>query len=337
MVNNFNSWKWQLQNSSNYNQLENVSSIYKFKSTPYSEKFYTQNPILQKIYYPSVNEIKKSYFVKSKDIMGDEKNRVFEGVIHKYKDRVLLITTQNCPLYCRYCTRKNSTSQPFKNSNFKELFDYTLKNNITEIILSGGDPFMLSNDKIEEYLKTINSWNHIHTIRIHTKMLATLPMRFFDNELLNILDKYSEKLWILTHFISSFEINNYVKKAIKRVQKCGIVLLNQNPVLKDINDTKDALHSLFTVLIKCKIKPYYIFQIDQVDGTAHFYVDLKVLLNIMKQLQGDMSGLALPKVIVDLPGGKGKIPVENNYLIKETNKFYKFSSTNGVIGKYFKY
>ena len=234
---NFNSWKWQLQNAGNQilsDELidDKVLDEYPFIATPYSQKFFTSSDVLKKIYVPSLLEITSRYTVESKDVMGDEVNMILPGVVHKYQSRVLLITTSRCPLYCRYCTRKNSSVNHFNLNMLDELYAYTLKMGVNEVILSGGEVLMLSNDDIRQYLSVISSWVHISTIRIHTKMLSTLPMRFYDDELLSILEEFSEKLWVLTHFVSAEEINEFVRRAIKNIQKCGIYLLNQKSRLK---------------------------------------------------------------------------------------------------------
>ncbi len=335
----FNSWQCQLKNSSTKleclsSNLSKVVKKYRFLTTPYSQKFFTQSEVLKNIYLPKIEEISLSYKNPSDDIMGDKINEVFDGVIHKYKNRVLLLVSLDCSMYCRYCTRKNSTSNIFDLKNLPKLYDYTKKSQVDEIILSGGDPFILDNSTLKEYLKTFSEWEHINTVRIHTKSFASLPMRFFDEELLEIIEKYSQKLWIVTHFVSSEEFNELVQKAIKNVQKCGVVLLNQNPVLKGINNSVEQLKNLFKTLIKNKIKPYYLFQIDQVDGTAHFNVDLSEVLSIFEVLQREMSGIALPKIIVDLPGGAGKVPVGVNYLLEQKEEFYRFKSPKGEIVDY---
>lgn len=340
----FNSWQWQLKNSSTIflhgvplsSEQISVASKYQFLSTPYSEEYFTSTDALKNIYYPKLEERELSYVHPSKDIMGDRKNEVMKGVIHKYSGRLLLLVSLECPLYCRYCTRKNSESDIFDISMLLDLYNYTIENSIDEIILSGGDPLMLSNTELECYLREISSWCHISTIRIHTKLISTLPMRFYDDDLLSLFDKYSDKLWLVSHFVTSDEFNSYSIKAIKNIQKCGIVILNQNPVLKGVNDSVESLSILFKTLIKYKIKPYYLFQIDQVDGTAHFNVDLNDVLSFFEELQKNLSGIALPKIIVDLPGGAGKVPVGVNYLRGEDDDCFAFSSPSGEIVKYSK-
>jgi lysine 2,3-aminomutase len=243
---------------------------------------------------------------------------------HRYKDRVLITITTMCPVYCRHCMRKRKVGKPEKALNekeFKRIYDYIKKHKeIREILISGGDPLVLSTEKLFSYISLLKKIEHIEVIRIGTRTPVVLPHRFYEESLLRYLERYSP-IWIITHFNHPKEITPEVKKATQLIQKTGSPILNQTVLLKGINDNASILKELFRKLVSLGIKPYYLFHCDPIYGTAHFRTSLKKGIYLYNLLKRDISGLALPFYALDLPHGKGKVIIsENNILQLEDNR-----------------
>ncbi|MFN3604336.1 MAG: KamA family radical SAM protein [Leptonema sp. (in: bacteria)] len=285
-------------------------------------------PILLQI-LPSVQEIIDPFF-KETDPQKEEENSPIEGLIHSYPDRVLWYVTHNCAVYCRFCFRKRKVSRSesnFFSLNYKKIIHY-IKNtrNIKEVILSGGDPLSLPDQTIEKILKDLKSINHLCSIRIHTRMITTYPYRI-TKKLCRILKQFYP-LTVITHFNHPIELTEIVYKKVKMLKSAGITILNQSVLLKNINDSIQTIEELNLKLLKNGIIPYYLHHSDEVKGTSHFRTSLETGLNIMKALQGRNPGISLPKYVVDLPKGGGKVPVQNSYLIKYQKEKKQYSFYN---------
>lgn len=307
-----------------------VLEKYPFKAGDYAFAKYSSHPVLSKIIIPDKLELEESNFF-TEDPLGDKRNSIFKNIVQKYPSRLLIMLNNNCAAHCRYCNRKNfwKDSVCFDNSCLKQLGEYIKKEKINEIILSGGEPFLHNIDLLEEVLDFFTKNSNISVIRIHTKILSFMPEIMLSGKTMPMLKKYSTKLWIFTHFAHPDEICVDAPKAAKELLREGIVLLNQNPILKDINDSYDALEQLFKKLLSIKIKPQYLFQLDPAAGTTHFYVDLDKTLGILKKMQGNLSGMAIPRFLVDLPDGFGKVPISPNFLLECGDKGFIFESRNG--------
>ncbi len=259
------------------------------------------------------------------------------GLTHRYPDRVLLNVTTFCAVYCRHCMRKRIFSQG-ERARTKEEIDrmihYIRKHEeIRDVLISGGEPLSLSNEKIEYILKRLREIKHVEIIRFGTRLPVLAPQRFYDDKLLDILEKYSP-IWINTHFNHPNEITEYSAEAVERLLRRGIPVNNQTVLLKGVNDNPETMLKLFRELLKIKVKPQYLFHCDPIKGAVHFRTTVDKGLEIMRYLRGRISGFGIPTYAVDLPGGKGKVPLLPNYVVKrEGNKFW-FESFTGEVVEY---
>ncbi len=309
---------------------KNINKHFRFQVTPYYLSLANiQNktcPILLQI-LPDKREILDSHFLDL-DPLKEEDNSPVPNLIHRYPDRVLWYISHHCAVYCRFCMRKRKVSNPSSNTIHKfytSIIQYIKKHStIKEVILSGGDPLSLEDSLIEKILSDLKQINHLYSIRIHTRMITTLPYRITD-KLVQIFDKYYP-LTIVTHFNHPIEITSIVKEKIKLLKKSGVTVLNQSVLLKNINDSLPVMEKLCLELIKAGIKPYYLHHCDEVYGTSHFRVSMKKGIELMQQLRGRNPGIAIPLFVVDLPGGGGKVPIQPEYLLKfdPEEKIYYF-------------
>lgn len=251
------------------------------------------------------------------DPLGEERLSPVPAIVHKYPDRVLFLIASECAMYCRFCTRKRmvgSSAMCVSEKSIEGGIDYIRKTaSVREVLLSGGDPLLLSDKKLDSILARLHAIPHLEVIRIGSRVPCTLPMRVTKN-LATILEKY-HPLYINTHFNHPLELTAEAAKACARLAGAGIPLGCQTVLLKGINDNAKTLKQLFTGLLKIRVKPYYLFQGDLTLGTNHFRTHSSCGINIMKQLIGSVSGMALPTLALDAPGGKGKIPLTPDYII----------------------
>ncbi|WP_461829346.1 KamA family radical SAM protein [Aquifex sp.] len=259
------------------------------------------------------------------------------GLTHRYPDRVLLNVTTFCAVYCRHCMRKRIFSQGERARTKEEIdkfIDYIKKHEeIKDVLISGGEPLSLSYEKLDYLLRRLREIKHVEIIRFGTRLPVLAPQRFFDDKLLDILEKYSP-IWINTHFNHPNEITDYSAEAVDRLLRRGIPVNNQTVLLKGVNDDPEVMLRLFRGLLRIKVKPQYLFHCDPVKGAVHFRTSVDKGLEIMRFLRGKLSGFGIPTYAVDLPGGKGKVPLLPNYIKKrEGNKFW-FESFTGEIVEY---
>lgn len=251
------------------------------------------------------------------DPLGEESLSPVSAIVHKYPDRVLLFVASECAMYCRFCTRKRmvgSSSMCVDEKAIEEGIEYIQKtSSIREVLLSGGDPLLLSDKRLDSILGRLHAIPHLEVIRIGSRVPCTLPMRI-TKSLAGILGKY-HPLYINTHFNHPRELTAEAAGACARLAGAGIPLGCQTVLLKSINDNAQTLKKLFTGLLKIRVKPYYLFQGDLTLGTNHFRTHSSCGINIMKQLIGSVSGMAIPTLALDAPGGKGKIPLTPDYII----------------------
>ncbi|MFC1839074.1 KamA family radical SAM protein [Thermodesulfobacteriota bacterium] len=237
------------------------------------------------------------------------------GLTHKYPDRVLFLVSSRCAMYCRFCNRKRKVGHDFMVSEdtIKEGLAYIkATKTIRDVLISGGDPLLLPDEKIRELLIKIRDIQHVEIIRIGTRVPCTLPQRITPN-LVEILKKF-HPVYINTHFNHPSEITSISAEACKILTNAGIPLGCQTVLLKDINDNVDIMMELMRRLLTIRVRPYYLFQADLAKGTSHFWTPLKKGLEIMEELQGFLSGIGVPRFMIDLPEGGGKIPVIPQYI-----------------------
>jgi len=267
---------------------------------------------------PRIEEIRlsKSEMV---DPLGEDTHSPVPGLVHRYPDRVLLIVTDQCAVYCRYCTRRRlvgSSEQSITQGNFEEVLKYLKSHRkVRDVLLSGGDPLLLENERLEEMLSRLRAIPHIEVLRIGTRVPVTLPQRITGG-LVRMLKKY-HPLMISIHFTHPKEITDQVRRACSELADGGIPLGSQTVLLKGINDKPYIMKKLVQELLKIRVRPYYIYQCDLAMGTGHFRTSVATGIQIMEKLRGHTTGYAVPTYVVDAPGGGGKIPLQPDYVVSK--------------------
>ena len=252
------------------------------------------------------------------DPCAEDKDSPAPGLVHRYPDRVLLLATESCAMYCRHCTRrrlvgKNHQSAPLK---LDAAYEYIKSNKkIRDVLISGGDPFMLEDETLEDILINVRSINHVEFLRIGTRTPVSLPQRITP-KLIEMLKKY-KPIWISIHFNHPKEITKRTKLACDMLADAGMPLGSQTVLLKGINDRPYIMRKLMHELLKIRVRPYYIYQCDPARGTGHFRTPVAVGINIIEKLRGHTSGYAVPTYVIDAPGGGGKIPIGPNYVLSQ--------------------
>lgn len=285
-------------------------------------------PILGQI-LPRIDELHDFVFAND-DPLAEEANMPVPGLTHRYPDRALLYLSHHCAVYCRFCMRKRKVSKAGSApgaTDIEKAIQYIKQHSeLTEVILSGGDPLSLSNEMLDDLLTELKQISHLSSVRIHSRMPVTLPSRI-DSDFSSMLEKHSP-LTLVTHFNHSVEISEPSKQAISNLRHAGVMVLNQSVLLKGINDSVTDLKDLFLSLIKVGVKPYYLHQCDEVNGVSHFRVSIEKGISLMRQLRGRIPGIALPTYVIDLPGGGGKVPVDSSYNESSDGK-YRFKNYVG--------
>ena len=245
------------------------------------------------------------------DPLGEEAQSPVPGLVHRYPDRVLFLVHDFCSTYCRYCTRSrvvgHGAVRP-ERSRFERILAYIRsKPSIRDVILSGGDPMLLSDERIEWLLNQLRLIPHVEVIRIGTKIPAVLPQRV-TKRLVNIIKRY-HPVWMSLHFMHPSECTSESQKACAMLADSGIPLGSQTVLLKGINDNVETMKQLVQNLMKMRVRPYYLYQCDPISGSAHFRTPVEKGLEIIRGLRGFTSGYAVPNYVIDAPGGGGKIPL----------------------------
>ncbi len=265
---------------------------------------------------PTVYELRKCPG-EADDPLGEEHQSPVEGMVHRYPDRVLLLATDFCSAYCRYCTRSRVVGHGSLTPSTQRLqaaFDYIARNTqIRDVVISGGDPLTLSDERLEWILKSLRAIRHVEVIRIGTKIPAVLPQRITP-QLVRMLRRY-HPLWMSLHFMHPDECCYETAKACNMLADAGMPLGSQTVLLKGINDSVDTMKLLVQRLMKMRVRPYYLYQCDPITGSAHFRTPVSKGIEIIQGLRGFISGYAIPQYVIDAPGGGGKIPVMANNVV----------------------
>lgn len=258
------------------------------------------------------------------------------GLTHRYPDRVLMLVTDQCSMYCRHCTRRRfagETDAPMPMDKIEKQIEY-IRNTpqIRDVLISGGDPLTLSDSRLEEIIKRLREIPHVEIIRIGSSVPVVLPMRITP-ELVNMLKKY-HPIWLNTHFNHPHEITEDSKRACEMLADAGIPLGNQTVLLRGVNDCVHVMKKLVHELVKIRVRPYYIYQCDLSFGLSHFRTPVSKGIEIIEGLRGHTSGYCVPTFVVDAPGGGGKIPVGPNYVISQSHDKIVLRNYEGVIVTY---
>ena len=325
-------WKWQIKN---IRAISLKKSSFSSGATPYYLRLVGKNACLKPIIEVSEKEFNLGR-QSLKDPLGEDRHSPFSRLIHRYPDRVLFLVTDQCAVYCRYCTRKRFTGKKQAFSAKKEqveILSYIKENQgIREVILSGGDPLTLSDSILDNILKQLREIDHVEIIRIASRLPVVCPMRLTDS-LCSILKKY-QPLFLMTHFNHPLELTLEVQKALNRVADSGILMFNQTVLLNQINNYPSIIQALMRRLLYLRVKPYYIFQCDPSEGTDHFRTSIENSLSIQKELWGRLSGLALPSFSLDIPGGGGKVGLIPDFITQKEKKEWQFRGWDFVEGIY---
>jgi len=250
------------------------------------------------------------------DPLNEERDSPVPSITHRYPDRVLFLTTSQCSMYCRFCTRKRKVSDSSKiNAKYiRDGLDYIAAHKeVRDVILSGGDPLMLTDYMLERILSALRAIPHVEIIRLGTKMPCVLPQRV-TLKLCKMLRKY-HPIYVNTHFNHPWECTPEAKRACEMLADAGCPVGNQAVLMKGVNDDSDVMLELFRNLLAMRVRPYYLYQADMTKSTNHFRTPVRVGLDIMDKLRGHISGLAVPYYVIDAPGGGGKIPLLPQYVI----------------------
>jgi len=255
------------------------------------------------------------------DPLSEEANSPVPHLTHRYPDRVLFYLTNECAVYCRFCTRKRKVGLggAVTVEHIEKGIRYIRETRqVRDVLLSGGDPLMLDDERIEWILRKIKEIPHVEVIRIGTRIPSALPMRIGPS-LVKILKKI-RPLFINLHFNHPSEMTDEAERACSRLADCGAVLGNQTVLLRGINEDPEILTRLFRKLVQLRVRPYYLLQADLTRGTQHFRTKIESGLDIMRKLRGHISGLAVPAFVLDLPRGGGKVPLVPEYIIHQDGK-----------------
>lgn len=327
-------WKWQFKNIKKLLKSQNNGGFPEGAS-PYYLRLIKFHPVLQPIV--QVRKEEKAPPVQSmRDPLGEERHSPQPRLIHRYPDRVLLLLTDSCAVYCRYCTRKRWTGKKqafISQTELEQVFAYIRKNKgIREVILSGGDPLSLSDSILDGLLKKLRRIEHIEIIRIASRMPVACPMRL-SKPLIQILKRH-QPVFLMTHFNHPLELTAEAKKALSLLADNGILMFNQTVLLKGINNHPALLQALMRRLLYLRVKPYYMFQCDPSEGTDHFRTSIPNSQWLQRELWGRFSGLAMPNLSVDIPGGGGKVGLTPNFVTKKLKNQWVFRGWDGFEQSY---
>ncbi len=347
----WNNWIWQHQNrlkkESDFDWLElsteeregfQIIEDFRVAVTPHYAALFEGDspscPVRQQA-LPNIAENSiESYELE--DPLAEEAHMPVPGITHRYPDRVLFYVSHHCPVYCRHCTRKRKVSDPNSAASVNQIqtsLDYIRNNkNVRDVLLSGGDPLTLSDEKLAVIFKALREIDHVEVVRLGTRNPVTLPQRITEN-LCDILREYGP-IYTHVHFNHVNEISEESILAISRLRNAGCVLGNQMVLLKGVNDDPESVMQLNRKLLKHGCRPYYMLQCDYAQGISHFRTPLKTGLDIVESLRGRIGGMGIPDFVVDLPGGGGKIELVPNYIESQDGNQITFRNFNGDLFPY---
>ncbi|MFC1537496.1 lysine 2,3-aminomutase [Gemmatimonadota bacterium] len=353
---NWRDWKWQLRHcikdistferllgvklkKDKRTMLEKTMERFPLSITPYYASLIDtddlENDPVFKQSFPSVYELQHERSDMS-DPLHEDKDSPVPWLTHRYPDRVLLNVSNVCSMYCRHCTRKRKvgdSEQAISRREIGKALDYIRETpRVRDVLLSGGDPLMLSDEYLDWLLGELRTIEHVEVIRIGSRMPAVLPYRITDN-LVSVLKKH-HPLWLNTHFNHPVELTRSARQALAKLADGGIPLGNQSVLLAGVNDCPRIMKSLVHKLVANRIRPYYLYQCDLSEGLGHFRTPVGKGIEIIESLIGHTSGFAVPTYVIDAPGGGGKIPVMPNYLISWSTNKVILRNFEGVITSY---
>jgi len=355
-ISSWKSWKWQIKHSIKdiptfekllniefdqnlRKQFDETTRKFPLSITPYYLSLidpddYENDPVFKQS-FPSPLELNISK-CETNDPLSEETDSPVSGITHRYPDRVLFHISNVCSMYCRFCTRKRKVGDKDSIPNEAEILkgiEYIRNNHsVRDVLLSGGDPLMLSDEYLDWILTELNTIPHVEIIRIGTRTPVVLPYRITDN-LVEMLKKH-HPVWVNTHFNHPREITKSSEEALKKLANAGIPLGNQTVLLSGINDCPRIMKRLVHKLVQNRVRPYYLYQCDLSEGLSHFRTPVGKGIEIIESLIGHTTGFAVPTYVIDAPGGGGKIPVMPTYLISWSTNKVILRNYEGVITTY---
>ena len=322
-------------------QLKKVGEIYPIRINSYFlNQIKGPNDPLWKQVVPTIEEL-DDYTdgdILTADPLNEEGDMPVPELVHRYPDRVLLMINNQCPIVCRFCTRKRKIGFPgvVTRDTLRQGIEY-IRNNpeIRDVIMSGGDPLLVPDKELDRILGELRSIPHLEIIRIGTRVPGTLPSRITEN-LCSILKKY-HPLYFNMHFNHPSEITPEVEKSCAMLADIGIPLGSQTVLLKGVNDNSQTMKELMLKLLKNRVKPYYIYQADMTEGTDHFRTSVEKGLDILRDLMGHISGMAVPYFVIDAPGGGGKVRLLPNSIVEQNKDEVVITNYEGKVFRYSQY
>lgn len=298
-----------------------VAERYAVRLTPHLEEMLDKAAIAAQ-FLPTEAELQTAPGELS-DPIGDEAHSPVKGIVHRYPDRVLLKPVHVCAAYCRFCFRREMVGPGGEALSAEEL-DRALayiRNTpaIWEVILTGGDPLMLSPRRLSALMEKLDKIEHVKIVRIHTRLPVADPEKI-DDEMIAALKSRNKTVYVSVHCNHASELTEKTRAALSALSAAGFPLLSQTVLLKGVNNDPQILEALFRALVECRVKPYYLHHCDMAPGTAHFRTTIEEGQDIMRALRGRVSGLCLPEYVLDIPGGHGKVPVGPVYLADDAVK-----------------
>ncbi len=295
-------------------EVRRIARVFKIQITPYYASLIKQKgDAMWRQMVPDPAELREN--TGDADPLLEDEDSPVPAIVHRYPDRVLFLVSHSCASYCRFCTRKRKVGDPSKiHPRYIESGIEYIRNHpeVRDVIISGGDPLMLGDHKLEAIIKGVRAIPHVEIIRVGTRVPCVLPQRITEN-LVAMLRKY-HPLYVNVHFNHPDELTPEATTALGRLADAGIPLGNQTVLLKGVNDDPQTMKRLMQKLLAARVRPYYIYQADYVSGTEHLRTTVEKGLEVMEGLRGWTSGLAVPYYCIDAPGGGGKIPLIPNYL-----------------------
>lgn len=345
-------WRWQLSHRLNsvddFEQIVTLTEserkalsqrgLFRVDITPYFASLIDpsnpQDPI-RKQTIPTAGEI-LPFTGEMEDSLAEDAHSPVPGLVHRYPDRVLMLVTNQCASYCRYCTRSRIVGDPthsFTSKDFEAQLDYIQRTpQVRDVLLSGGDPLTLSPKVLERLLTALRNIPHVEIIRIGSRVPVFIPQRITD-DLAELLQQY-HPLWLNIHVNHPNEITAELAQACDRLSRAGIPLGNQSVLLAGVNDDPHIQRKLVHDLVRIRVRPYYLYQCDLVQGAGHFRTPIGKGIEIIEALRGHTSGFAVPTYVVDAPGGGGKIPLNPNYILSYSDHKVVLRNYEGFITTY---
>ncbi len=360
----WNDWHWQFRNR--IRTPEELARVFRLSADEYAAVMNHKGPLPVGItpYYASLmsrddprEPLRRTHIMtgaeslrlpgESDDPLGEDHDTVVPGLVHRYPDRVLFLTTGTCSTYCRYCTRARAVGNPggeyqFSPKQWEQALAYLEQHTeVRDVLLSGGDPLSIADDKLDWLLTRLRAIPHIEFVRIGTKMPVVLPQRI-TRDLVKMLKKH-HPLWMSIHFTHPRELTPEVTEAVTRLADAGIPLGSQTVLLKGINDDVTVMTALMQGLLKRRVKPYYLYQCDPIRGSGHFRTSVDKGLEIIAGLRGHTTGYACPQFVVDAPAGGGKILMAPNAVVGRDGDdlllrnfeggVYRYPDPDGTLGR----